>query len=247
MIIGFGAPGRSRTSTVFPPPDFESGASTSSATGARQRDHSREAHGGKRGITGCMDSTPASGYAAPMAKSIAMLIEHARTHPHTAAALAVAAVSAATLAGAWFFELVVGLDPCPLCLDQRVPYYIAVPLGIGLSWLATKPHRSLIVRAGLALLALVLLIGAGLGVYHAGIEWGWWAGPAGCAGGTLQTPVSDLLSALKSARVVPCDEAAWRFLGLSLAGWSAMIAGGLALVALAAARLPAHGSSSVSQ
>ncbi len=150
------------------------------------------------------------------------------SRPISTAAFAIAAVAALTLAGAWFFELVMKLEPCPLCLDQRVPYYVAVPLGIAVGLLSNAK----IARLGLMLLGVVLLIGAGYGVYHAGIEWGFWQGPAACAGGAATAPAGDILSSLKGTqRVVSCSEAAWRFLGLSLAGYNVLIAGGLAVLA----------------
>lgn len=162
------------------------------------------------------------------------LTERVRANPLSAAALAVAIAAALTLAGAWFFQLVIGLEPCPLCLDQRVPYYIAVPLGLALAWLARSPARARYVRIGLAILGVVMLVGAGYGVYHAGVEWGFWQGPAACAG-TAATP-GDILSQLKTTtRVVSCSEAPWRFLGLSLAGYNVLIAGALAAVSFWAA------------
>jgi disulfide bond formation protein DsbB len=155
--------------------------------------------------------------------------------PLSVVALAIALAAALTLAGAWFFELVLGLEPCPLCLDQRIPYYIAVPLGLVVAWLARDPLRSGLTRIGLALLGFVLLIGAGYGVYHAGIEWNFWQGPAACAAGA-PAPSGDILSSLKGARrIVPCNEAAWRFLGISLAGYNVLIAGALSMLAFAAA------------
>jgi disulfide bond formation protein DsbB len=156
----------------------------------------------------------------------------------------IAAVAAATLAGAWFFELVLGYRPCPLCLDQRVPYYIAVPAGLALGFLARTGHARL-ARYGLIALGLVLVYGSSFGVYHSGIEWGWWKGPASCTG-TLRPP-GDILSSLQNSQFVPCDRAAWTFLGLSLAGYNALIAGALAILAFVGARGPAQGSSSVSQ
>jgi disulfide bond formation protein DsbB len=79
------------------------------------------------------------------------------------------------------------------------------------------------------------------GIFHSGVEWKWWAGPTACTGsGGLSTGLPDL-----SSPVVMCDQPAIRILGLSLAGWNAVISLGLALVALAGAR--SHGSSSVSQ
>ncbi|HEY7459079.1 MAG TPA: disulfide bond formation protein B [Xanthobacteraceae bacterium] len=169
---------------------------------------------------------------------IASSLGRFRAAPLSAAGFAIAAAAAATLAGAWFFELVLGLAPCPLCLDQRVPYYIAVPLGLAVGWLARDRARAPIARLGLALLGLILLIGAGYGIYHAGVEWGFWQGPTACAGAgaTSSAPAGSILSSLKGTqRVVSCSEAAWRFLGISLAGYNVLIAGALSLLAFAAA------------
>jgi disulfide bond formation protein DsbB len=139
----------------------------------------------------------------------------------------------ATIAGALVFEHVFGLAPCPLCLQQRYPYYAAMPIALATA-LVPRPAWA---RAGLVLLALVFLVSAGLGAYHAGVEWGWWPGPSDCAGAPAPAPdaVGDFLSQLKQTRVVSCTEAAWRLLGLSLAGWNALISLTLAGVALAAA------------
>jgi disulfide bond formation protein DsbB len=155
-----------------------------------------------------------------------------RANPVSAAAFAIALVAAATLAGAWYFQLVLGLEPCPLCLDQRIPYYIAVPLGFAVGLAARGASLTRIAQIGLLVLGAVLLVGAGYGVYHSGVEWGFWEGPASCSGGSPSAPVGDVLSSLKAtARVVPCTEAAWRFLGLSLAGYNVLIAGALAVLA----------------
>ncbi|SCY58562.1 disulfide bond formation protein B [Microvirga guangxiensis] len=148
------------------------------------------------------------------------------------AALAVALGAAATIGGALVFEHVFGYVPCKLCLVQRNPYYIAIPLGIVAALL---PPRW--TRAGLWLLALVFLVSAGLGAYHSGVEWGFFAGPADCGGGSGAGAgnVSDFLNQLQTTRVVSCTEAAWRFLGLSLAGWNVLISLALAAVAAKAA------------
>ena len=160
------------------------------------------------------------------------------TFPHPAPALAAAAVAlgaAAVLAGAWFFQLVVGLAPCPLCLQQRIPYYVAVPLAALVAVAAARGAPRRLVILALALLAGVLLVGAGLGAYHAGVEWKWWAGPQDCtgAGGFSAGSAGGLMQRMQTARVVRCDEAAWRFLGLSLAGWNVLVALALAGIALA--------------
>ena len=145
-------------------------------------------------------------------------------------ALAVLAAAAATIGGALVFEHGFGLTPCPLCLQQRIPYYVAMPLA---AVSALAPERW--ARIGLAALALVFLVGAGMGAYHAGVEWGFWLGPSDCGGGggTAAGNVADFLSQLETTRVVSCTEAAWRFLGLSLAGWNVLISLGLAALALA--------------
>ena len=144
------------------------------------------------------------------------------------AALLVLVGAILTVGGALVFEHVLGYVPCKLCLTERLLYYLAVPLaGIALA----APER--LSRLLLGLAALVLLYGAGLGIYHAGAEWGFWPGPTDCGGGSGPNPgaVGDFLDTLKTTRVVDCSTAAWRFLGVSLAGWNAVIAAALASVA----------------
>jgi disulfide bond formation protein DsbB len=145
-------------------------------------------------------------------------------NPALTAALAVTAIAAATLAGAWFFQLVLGLVPCPLCLEQRYAYYLAVPLGALVALAAGRDAPRGILLAGLALLTLAALGNAVLGTYHAGVEWKFWQGPTDCTGpiGNLGSAGS-LLERLDTVKVVRCDEIQWTFLGLSLAGYNVLI------------------------
>jgi disulfide bond formation protein DsbB len=145
------------------------------------------------------------------------------------AALAAALGAAATIGGALIFEHAFGYVPCKLCLIQRNPYYVAIPLGLVAALLPPRYART-----GLWLLALIFIVSAGLGAYHSGVEWGFFAGPTDCGGGSGAGAgnVGDFLNQLQSTRVVSCTEAAWRFLGLSLAGWNVLIS--LALAAFAA-------------
>jgi disulfide bond formation protein DsbB len=159
-----------------------------------------------------------------------------RANPAATAALIIALVGAATIAGAWFFELAIRLKPCPLCLEQREPYYIAIPLALIVAFAAWRKAPRAIVIAGLLALAALMLWGAYLGVFHAGIEWGWWAGPQECSGAAPLGPATDFLKRLETINVTRCDEAAWRFLGLSLAGYNALISAGLAAVAMLGAK-----------
>jgi len=164
-----------------------------------------------------------------------------RTAPAVTAALVVAIAGAAAIAGAWFFELVLKLKPCPLCLEQRWPYYIAIPLALIVAFAAWRKAPRMIVIGGLIVLALLMLWGAYLGVFHAGIEWKLWTGPADCSGAAELGPASDFMKRLQgSINIQRCDEAAWRFLGISLAGYNALIAGALAIVALCGARCSAR-------
>jgi disulfide bond formation protein DsbB len=154
------------------------------------------------------------------------------SRPAMLSASAIGLLAAASLAGAWFFQLVLDIKPCPLCLEQRYAYYLAVPLAALLAFAAARhaPRAALI--AGFAVLALVALGNAGLGIYHAGVEWHFWQGPTDCSG-----PVADLgsagslLSRLDTVKVIRCDEVQFRFLGVSLAGYSVLIS--LAMVAIA--------------
>jgi disulfide bond formation protein DsbB len=157
----------------------------------------------------------------------------ARRDPPLAAAAIVAVAGLATILGFFFFQYGLGLPPCPLCLEQRLAFYVAVPLA-ALLWLGAGhgAARKVLVLGFLAI-AAVMLWNTGLAAYHAGIEWKFWPGPQDCTG-----PINDFGSAkdmmkqLQSISLVRCDQAAWRFLGLSLAGWNVLVSLGLACVAL---------------
>jgi disulfide bond formation protein DsbB len=143
---------------------------------------------------------------------------------------AVAGLSVLGVGSALAIEHIGGIPPCPLCLDQRTAYYAAIPLGILAAYLASaRPSWS---RLLLGALALAFLVNAGLGVYHAGIEWGWWPGPDACSGiAPLATSPEALMKSLANPQIVRCDEAALRILGISLAGYSAMLSAILAVLA----------------
>ncbi|GAB4543773.1 MAG: disulfide bond formation protein B [Roseibium sp.] len=138
------------------------------------------------------------------------------------------------IATAWGFQLIGGYTPCELCLEQRVPYYIGLPLtALALILMASG-------RSGLAALALlgaaaVFAYGSGLGIYQAGAEWAFWQGPQDCGGGGAPASAANMLQALQSTRLVSCTEASWRMFGLSFAGWNAVASAGLAGLALLAA------------
>ncbi|MFI5011053.1 MAG: disulfide bond formation protein B [Hyphomicrobiales bacterium] len=159
------------------------------------------------------------------------------------AAIASLVLAVLAIGGAWYSQLVWGLRPCELCLLQRWPYYVGVPLAALAIVAAAAPGRRCgIVALVLALLALVFLVSAGLGVYHAGVEWGFWAGPSACTG-QYAAPAStdDFLKSLEAGPSVRCDEAAIRILGLSLAGWNAFVSLLIAAIAAAGAKAARRG------
>nr|WP_238941539.1 disulfide bond formation protein B [Jannaschia sp. Os4] len=140
---------------------------------------------------------------------------------------------AALLGGAFLFQLA-GYAPCAMCLWQRWPHAAAILLGI--LALSTGMPR---LMAGLAALAAATT--AAIGAFHAGVEQGWWDGPSSCTGGgdgIGGLSGADLLSTAVTDAVVMCDEIAWSFAGLSMAGWNAMFSVALACIWIAAARAP---------
>jgi disulfide bond formation protein DsbB len=169
-----------------------------------------------------------------MTSSSTAVSEGQRTaSPALVVALAILVIAAATIAGAWYFQLVLGLQPCPMCLEQRYAYYLAVPLAAVVA-LAAGIHapRGLLI-CGLVILAFAALGNAVFGAYHAGVEWKFWPGPSDCTGpvGNLGSAGS-LLDRLDSVKVVMCDEIQWSFLGISLAGYNALISLLMAAIAV---------------
>ena len=165
---------------------------------------------------------------------------HARddANPALTAALAITVIAAATLAGAWFIQLVLDIRPCPLCLEQRYAYYLMIPLGALIAIAAAREAPRVMLLAGIAILALAAFGNAWLGTYHAGVEWHLWQGPTDCTGpvGNLGSAGS-LLERLDTVKVVRCDEVQLRIAGLSLAGWNVVGSAVLTAYAALAARL----------
>lgn len=144
---------------------------------------------------------------------------------------------AAVLLMALGLEHLGGFLPCELCLKERYAYYAGIALAIGASALIGA-GRPLPAAALIGLASFGLLANAGLGLYHAGIEWHWWAGPSACTGGSaIATDAGDLLNSLAKQNVVRCDQPALKILGLSLAAWNIPIGLGLAAIAGLAASL----------
>jgi disulfide bond formation protein DsbB len=147
------------------------------------------------------------------------------------AGIVIAVVSLAALAGAWGLEIFGHILPCPLCLEQRIPYYAVIPAGVATALVAsTSPRLAALI---LALICAALIYNAGLGIYHAGAEWHFWAGPDTCSGTNTLQPIGNLAHSLRhNNNTVRCDEAALRIFGISLAGYSALISSALAALGI---------------
>lgn len=143
--------------------------------------------------------------------------------------LAAASGSLLLLVGAYAFQAM-GYAPCPLCWLQRYPHFAAVAMGV-LALLTRGPTFPILGSIAASTTAI-------LGVYHTGVEHGWWLGPANCAGdqGLGGLSGGDLLSATEAPRVVLCNQVAWEFLGLSMASWNAVFSALLVLLWVLAAR-----------
>lgn len=137
--------------------------------------------------------------------------------------------SAALLLGALAFQYLGGLPPCAMCIWQRWPHLAAILIGL-IAWQFGL--------RGLAYLgAVALLITAGIGFFHAGVEQMWWEGPSTCTSGSIQGLTTEqLMEQIQNAPLVRCDEIQWSLLGLSMAAWNGVISLGLAGLWLVGAR-----------
>ena len=133
------------------------------------------------------------------------------------------------LLGAFFFQHVVGLAPCKLCIWQRWPHVVAILIGVAALALGT--------RALAWLGALAALATASVGLYHTGVEKGWWEGPSTCtSSGAGNLSANDFFDKVINAPLIRCDEIAWQMLGLSMASYNAIFATVLAIFWIRAAR-----------
>jgi len=138
-------------------------------------------------------------------------------------------VSLAAILVALAFEHIGGYRPCPLCLQERYAYYLAIPLGLA-TLLALKAGKNKFAALMIIIAGLAFLINSGLGLYHSGVEWQWWPGPSACSGNAdLASDTGSLFQSLETIKVIRCDEAPWRLLGFSFAGWSMIISLSLAI------------------
>jgi disulfide bond formation protein DsbB len=152
----------------------------------------------------------------------------------TVTALLLLVAMAAVVGTALGFEHIGGYIPCKLCLEQRTPYYVGIPLMAVAALSSTMRWPALVTRGLLLIGALLMAYGLYLGVYHSGVEWGWWPGPADCTAvsAPANTGTGGILDSLNTVMPPSCEKAALRILGLSMAGWNAIASLVLTIIAL---------------
>lgn len=144
------------------------------------------------------------------------------------ASLAAFILGLVAILGAWGSQVIGGLTPCELCLEQRWAYYVGLPILAAILVLWNRLPLAVWYIA-MAIVTGVFVWGTYMGAYHAGVEWGFWPGPTACTGlGSTDLSFSDLSGEIEA--VIPCDVVQFRFLGISLAGYNALVS--LAIVAL---------------
>jgi disulfide bond formation protein DsbB len=154
------------------------------------------------------------------------------------AATAIMVIAAATIAGAFVFQAM-GYVPCELCLKERIPYYAGMTVAL-LAIISAACGAVRLTQAAFIALIMIFALSTAFGIYHAGVEWGLWPGPPSCTAAIGKAAsMQEFLHQLNTIKVVRCDAASIRILGLSLAGWNAVIS--VVLAGIAALGFSRHG------
>ncbi len=139
----------------------------------------------------------------------------------TAAALATATVA---IVSALVIQKI-GYEPCVLCLRQRIPYYVGIPILVAAFGLALAGARFEVWSRGMMALAkLCFFISIVLAAHHVGVEQGWWEGPTSCVTRSFDMSSLDAFSTQISATpMVSCNTPSFTLMGFSLAWWNVAV------------------------
>jgi disulfide bond formation protein DsbB len=138
-------------------------------------------------------------------------------------------VPAALLAGALGSQYLGGLHPCEMCHWQRWPHYAAFALALLSFAMRGAPDRG---RSMVWLAALAILTSGSIGFYHAGVELGIFEGLTQCSSAATGGSSADILADIMAAPLIRCDQVQFSFLGISMAGWNAILSISAALIIL---------------
>jgi disulfide bond formation protein DsbB len=135
------------------------------------------------------------------------------------------AVPAVLMAGALGSQVIGGLYPCEMCHWQRWPHEAAIGLAI-LAFFVKPPARTILIM----LAAIAVLVSGGIGIFHAGVEYGWWDGLTSCSNTAQGGSLADIMR----APLIRCDVPQWTLAGVSLAGFNAIFSllGGFAVLTM---------------
>lgn len=154
------------------------------------------------------------------------------------AGLVIVAASLLLLGGAFFFQYVMGLKPCVLCLYQRAPHAVAFAFGLLVVLLAWRFKKQKPAALVIFLCALVYLVSTSLGIYHTGVEQHWWVSAfEACSAPGISIGSDKLLSQIESAPAIRCDAIAWQMFGISMAGYNALLSFAMMIYCAAASLL----------
>ncbi|SER40782.1 disulfide bond formation protein B [Sphingobium sp. YR768] len=134
------------------------------------------------------------------------------------------------LAGAYAFQYIGGLHPCEMCWWQRYAHFAAIPLA-----LIAYPARGRACISGLFAGFAGIAVGVSglIGLFHAGVEYGWWEGLTTCSTSPAGGSATDLLNQIMASPIVRCDVAPWHLFGISMAGYNGLLSSAVALAILA--------------
>lgn len=141
-------------------------------------------------------------------------------------------VSLSALAMALVAQYAFDVEPCILCTYQRIPFVITGVLAI---FALRLDSSSSLIALIVILCGLIYLSGAGIAIYHVGVEQHWWV--SGCTG-TLSDTISldQLRASLMQRAEKSCDDLNWTLFGISMATYNVFFSGGLGLASIAAGR-----------
>ncbi len=164
--------------------------------------------------------------------------------------LAIFMISAGALSFAYYAEHAWGIEPCVLCVYQRIPYWCSFFLsgarffgtkkllnishiiphdGISLGWFGLTWIIHFFKKRYLLLCAFIFMMGAGISFYHSGVEMKFFSPPLSCSGikNFKGLSINDLEKALMARPAVRCDQVALRIFGISATQWNLLIFLGL--------------------